>query len=29
MRYRVASDNVVDKVLDQEAVIINLDTGMY
>jgi hypothetical protein len=25
----VASDNVVDKVLDQEAVIINLDTGMY
>jgi hypothetical protein len=29
MRYRLATDNVVDKVLDEEAVIINLDTGMY
>lgn len=29
MHYRLASDKVVGKVLDDEAVIINLDTGMY
>jgi hypothetical protein len=29
MRYRVFSDRVVSKAMDGEAVIINLDTGMY
>jgi hypothetical protein len=29
MKYRVASDKVIGKVLDDEAVIINLATGIY
>jgi len=29
MRYRVFSDRVISKTMDDEAVIINLDTGMY
>jgi hypothetical protein len=29
MRYRVASEKVIGKVLDDEAVIINLETGIY
>lgn len=29
MRYRLASDKVVGKVLEDEAVVINLTTGMY
>ncbi|AHE51807.1 PqqD family protein [Sphingomonas sanxanigenens] len=29
MKYRLASDKVIGKLVDGEAVIINLDTGMY
>jgi hypothetical protein len=29
MKYKVASDKVIGKVLDGEAVVINLNTGMY